>query len=360
MSLNLFIIMSFVIALSYWLEEHTKWITHISGVILIIIIASILGSTGIVPSSTDVYDWQYTWMVPLGIILMLLAFNPGTILKVNKDFISCFIIGTVATTIGGLIAGLIFQKLLPDDYWRISGQLTASFIGGYENAVSVGTGLNSPNDVFLRAFSGDSVLTTLWIMFNIFQGRNIKHKSPEISRQSFSERNLSNSIDITSLSITILVAGIILTLGSYFHAYFPKVPQIVWISLMATLVTFTPLRHRFSGSYIFGSIILSYFIFGCGAISNIPYLLNNASILLFFPTTIVVIHALILFGIARILKINKEIVIVTSQCLIGGPATALALVSARKWDYQFEAISLGLLGYAVGNYFGFGVAWLLK
>jgi uncharacterized membrane protein len=36
------------------------------------------------------------------------------------------------------------------------------------------------------------------------------------------------------------------------------------------------------------------------------------------------------------------------------------VVTARKWNYQFEAIVLGLLGYAVGNYFGFGVAWLLK
>jgi uncharacterized membrane protein len=46
--------------------------------------------------------------------------------------------------------------------------------------------------------------------------------------------------------------------------------------------------------------------------------------------------------------------------LIGGPATALAVVTARKWDYQLEAISLGLLGYALGNYFGFGVAWFLN
>jgi uncharacterized membrane protein len=108
--------MSSAIALSYWLEEHTKWISHISGVILIIIIGSILGSTGILPSSTNVYEWQYKWIVPLGITLMLLAFNPKSILKINKGFITCFIIGVVATTIGGIIAGLKFQKLLPEDY----------------------------------------------------------------------------------------------------------------------------------------------------------------------------------------------------------------------------------------------------
>ena len=153
----LFFIMSFVIAFSYWLEEHTKWIAHISGIILIIIIASVLSSLGLVPSSLNAYNWQFKWIVPSGIILMLLAFNPRYLLKINKDFVLCFCIGATAVTIGGIVAGFVFQKILPHDYWRISGQLTASFIGGYENAVSVGVGLNTPTPVFIRTFAGDSV-----------------------------------------------------------------------------------------------------------------------------------------------------------------------------------------------------------
>lgn len=53
MNFNLVVIMSCIIAATYWLEENTKWLMHISGVILIIIIASALGSSGIVPSSAD-------------------------------------------------------------------------------------------------------------------------------------------------------------------------------------------------------------------------------------------------------------------------------------------------------------------
>ncbi|CAM2960511.1 hypothetical protein LEWO105114_09680 [Legionella worsleiensis] len=49
--------MSSTIALSYCLEEHTKWISHISVVILNVIIASILDTAEIVPSSTDVVFW---------------------------------------------------------------------------------------------------------------------------------------------------------------------------------------------------------------------------------------------------------------------------------------------------------------
>ena len=357
MSFHLIFIMSIVIALSYWLEEHTKWVAHISGTVLIIIIASILGSIDIIPSSLGVYESQFKWIVPLGIALMLLAFNPQNILKLNKDFIVCFVLGSVGTCIGGIVAGFIFKTYLPDDYWRISAQLTGSFIGGYENAVSIGSGLNTPTPVFVSVFAGDSILTTVWIIINSIQGRKIK-VSPVLNDNPI--KTASGLFDTTSASITIAAAVSIVMLSFYIYEHTQIAPKILWVSIIATLVTFTSLRNRFSGSYIIGSILLSYFIFGCGAMSNVVGLFSNLSILLLFPVIIVSIHAFILFGIAKIFKIKKEVVIIASQSLIGGPATALALVSARKWDYQFEAVSLGLLGYAVGNYCGFGVGWFLK
>lgn len=53
--------------------------------ILIIVIASILGSSGLIPSTPEVYSWQFEWAVPFGIILMLLAFNPINIFKRKKE-----------------------------------------------------------------------------------------------------------------------------------------------------------------------------------------------------------------------------------------------------------------------------------
>lgn len=137
---------------------------------------------------------------------MLLAFNPKSLLKINQDFIICFFIGVVATTIGGIVAGYLFHKILPQDYWYISGQLTASFIGGYENAVSVGIGLHTPTPIFLQAFAGDSVLTALWIIVNIFQGKNIVHSQDIINNEKnpFVDR-LNDPIDITSMAITMAV-----------------------------------------------------------------------------------------------------------------------------------------------------------
>jgi len=214
--------------------------------------------------------------------------------------------------------------------------------------------------IFLKAFAGDSILTTLWIIINIVQGKPTQSNNLSLGKKDLDADKLSDSLDIASIATTVTTAIFILQISIYLHKNFTFIPEIIYASIIATLVTFTPLKHRFSSSYIFGSFLLSYFIFSCGAVSNVSHLFSNAITLLIFPATIILIHAIILFSVAKFLKINKEIVITSSQILIGGPATALAVVTAKKWNYQFEAITLGLLGYAVGNYFGFAVAWILK
>lgn len=362
MTLILIVVMSITISLSYWLEENTKWISHISGVLLIIIISAILGNAGIVPNNQEAYSLFFNWGVPFGIVLMLLAFEPKHILQIKKEFLVSFAIGAFGTIIGGLIAGVIFKHYLPDDYWRVSAQLTATFIGGYENAVAVGRELNMPTVLFVTIFAGDSILTSLWMSINILQGKNLPPEDVKDNKEKYKKHfNLFYEIDITSLTITISTALVILAIGSYLHTVLPKIPKIIWLSALATGTTFfKPITSRLKNSYIIGSFVLSYFFFACGAISNVIELFNSMTILLLFPATIVFIHAVIIFSFGKILKINRKTTIVASQSLIGGPATALAVVTARKWEYQFEAIVLGLLGYAVANYLGLMVALILK
>ncbi len=50
-----------------------------------------------------------------------------------------------------------------------------------------------------------------------------------------------------------------------------------------------------------------------------------------------------------------------SQAAVGGPSTALALAVAREWPgLALPGMAVGLLGYAVGNYAGYGIGWLMR
>ena len=75
----------------------------------------------------------------------------------------------------------------------------------------------------------------------------------------------------------------------------------------------------------------------------------------------VAFHGIVIFGLGRLLKMEISTLVVASQSNVGGPATSLALASARGYaNCVLPGVAVGLFGYAVGSYTGFAVAMLLR
>jgi uncharacterized membrane protein len=56
---------------------------------------------------------------------------------------------------------------------------------------------------------------------------------------------------------------------------------------------------------------------------------------------------------AYYLGVTRISTVIASQSLIGGPATAVAIAQAKNWKSGISiGIILGVLGYAVANFFG--------
>ena len=81
----------------------------------------------------------------------------------------------------------------------------------------------------------------------------------------------------------------------------------------------------------------------------------------YFTLVIVGIHGLIVFGGGRLLRLDVGTLAVASQAAVGGPSSALAVAVSRKWKgLILPGIIVGLLGYALGNYLGFAIAYLVR
>jgi uncharacterized membrane protein len=76
---------------------------------------------------------------------------------------------------------------------------------------------------------------------------------------------------------------------------------------------------------------------------------------------VVGVHGLVLYGIGKLARLSPATLSVASQAAIGGPTTAMAMAIARRWPALIlPGMAVGLLGYAVGNYLGFGIAYLTR
>jgi uncharacterized membrane protein len=81
----------------------------------------------------------------------------------------------------------------------------------------------------------------------------------------------------------------------------------------------------------------------------------------YFALITVAVHGIVIFGVGRLVGIDLPTLAVASQANVGGPASAMALATARGYgDRLLPGVAVGLLGYAAGNYLGFAVATVVR
>lgn len=128
----------------------------------------------------------------------------------------------------------------------------------------------------------------------------------------------------------------------------------------ALLAALTP-ANRLSGREEIRNVLLHYFFVVLGAGAVLATLVGKGPVVFLFLVILVAIHGFIIFGVGRLLKIEIETLSVASQTCVGEPSTALALAVSKGWrSLVTPAVLIGVMGYAVGNYAGVGMAYLLQ
>ena len=141
----------------------------------------------------------------------------------------------------------------------------------------------------------------------------------------------------------------------------PAVPRVLWITTVALVLAQAPMVRRLSGGVVLGNFIILLFLASNGAKSVVSLIVEVGPPLFFFAAGTVAIHGLIIFGVGLALKIDVDVLSIASQATVGGPTTAMALAgSRRRSDLILPGVIAGLLGYALGNYAGIGMAHFMR
>jgi uncharacterized membrane protein len=115
------------------------------------------------------------------------------------------------------------------------------------------------------------------------------------------------------------------------------------------------------GALQLGNLALHFFFVLIGIHSRIDEILSIGMEVFYFTLIVVGVHGLVVFGIGRVARMDIGTLAVASQAAVGGPSSALAVAVSREWrGLVLPGIIIGLLGYAVGNYLGLGVAYALR
>lgn len=380
-------------AAAIYLEQRYKWAAKMTGAIIALIFAIVLSNFGIIPMSAPVWDIVWGYVVPLSIPLLLLQCDMRKIGKDSGRILVIFLIGSVGTACGSLLAYTALNKFIPE-LAGLAGVFTGTYIGGTVNFAALGAAFDVSGEMISAATVADNLLMVLYFFLLIampsigFFRKNFKHpyvdeveaagsnlKENETNASAFWGRKEISLKDIALAAATAFVivalSNIIATgLGSVIptsNAFLKILNTLfgnmyLWITTIAMLcATFAPgFFGNIKGTQELGTFLIYLFFFVIGVPASVPLIIRNSPLLLVFAAIVVAVNMTFSLVAGKLLKFNLEDIILASNANIGGPTTAVAMAVSKGWTKLVGPIVLiGTLGYVLGTYFGLVVGSIL-
>ncbi|MGB0294818.1 MAG: DUF819 domain-containing protein [Flavobacteriaceae bacterium] len=352
----------------------TKWGKQVGASLLVIVFTAIAANLKLIPSASNsipLYDSIFTYIAPISIFFLLLNVNLASIRKAGLPMIGLFLIGSVMTTLGILLAWMIIspEKTLGEDARIIAGMLTGTYTGGSVNfnAIALEYDFQKKGVLYAGTIAVDNVVTTLWIIVTltipIFMHKIWKSKKQDAAKAQPIAKRTESAIDMHSLVWLSFLGVAAFLVSDLLSEYFPKVPFILILSTLGILLAQIPAVSKLKGSHTLGLFLVNLFLAVIGAyceLSAVSALKEIGVSLLLFTSIAVLLHGIGTVLIGGLFYRDWQMIAIVSQANVGGGTTAIALAETfKRNELILPAILVGTLGNALGTYLGFLVIYLL-
>lgn len=369
------------------LAKKWSWIDKVSPMTVLYLIG--LAMANLIPTDNGVFNLDNetdalfsNLAVPLAIPLMLMGCNSGEwqIGKALKVFLS----GLLAVLIATIAGYFIFR---PDnsakEFAQVCAVATGIYTGGIPNMGAIKQAVGMHDHTYLYITSYDLIVTGLYLVFIIFFGKTVfrkllpyanSHHSADGTSESDSADNKkeekTHPFDKEHFATSFLAIGITLVIAaiSYFAALLFSTEEglnmtvlILLLTTLAIAASFLPPMKKQQQSFDIGLYCVYVFCLAIATACDVRQMDIAGSLPILYYLGFVILGSLLLQVLfAKLLKIDGDSVMVCSVALINSPPfvpLAAALLGNR--NIVVLGISVGLLGYMLGNYLGIGLYHLL-
>ncbi len=360
-----------VAGFGFW-ADSTRIGKQVSGIGIMLVTAMLLGNFGVIPHSAPAYGVVWSYLVPAAVPLLLLKANLRRIISETGPMLGAYFLGVAGTLIGAVIGLWILPmgSTGPD----LAGILSATYIGGSMNFAAVAEALEFTEATLLTAaLAADNVVGTLhilvvvlipsvailrrWIPSPIVETSNAPMHD-EITADDevlpFNPAHICLALTI-SLAISAIGYGIAaaLTIPSY---------GILFITAITLLVAnmFHKQLENLHGAFETGMLMMYIFFATIGAGADVAVMIEAGVMVFVYASFIIITHLIVIILGAKLFKMDLAEIVIASLACIGGPVAPAAISASRGWrTLVTPGLMVGILGYAIANFIGVGLASLL-
>jgi uncharacterized membrane protein len=354
------------------MERRSKVIRWISPIIICYLVGILIGNIPVFILNGEVQETTTEISVVLAIPLLLFSANLPVLVKQVKPALFSFLLGVSGVILCALFAYWIFRDRIPDAD-AVSGMMIGVYTGGTQNMSAIGMGLKVEEETFVLLNSADIIFSGIYFIFLLTAARRIMSRilpGYKIGQNGTADRqtertvperattpvNLLAGLIMASLLVGVAIASSMLILG--------KIAEPVVILIITTLgiaASFFPRIRALPGTFTTANYMLLVFAVSMGSMANFTELLKASSALFWFCGFMVFGSILVHYLLAWIFKVDTDTLMITSTAAIFGPAFIGPVASALgNREIIPIGIAMGLIGYAIGNYLGLAIAFILK
>jgi len=347
-----FFVLAAVVAAALWLESRFRFFRAFGAALVGILLGMALSNAGLIPGASPAYDFLVGPAVSAGIVLILLSVDVRTVAEAGPRMLGAFAVGAVGSAAGSLAGAFLLSGAVGPETWKLAGQYAATYTGGGANFAAVGAALGTSGELFAAGIAADVIVTAVWmatclavpVVLSRASGPRGLPDAEEIDHAAAAGKLYASAGAVSLLDVALLVVIVLGTLwvSGILGEVAAPVPAVLWLTTIALLLAQIPRVGRIRGAGVLGNYLVLLFLASNGAKSVVANILAVGPPVVWFALVTVAVHGLVIFGLGPLVGLDLRTLAVASQANVGGPASAMALATAR--------------GYAVGNYVGFAVA----
>lgn len=376
------IIVVFILApvLVIYLESRFSIVKKVGAVLICYAIGLIIGNIGILPDGAANYqDLISTITIPLALPLILFSIDVKTWYKRMGSAITSLITGLISVITVIFIGFFIFHNKL-ENSWQVAGMLVGVYTGGTPNLAAIKTALNVSQELYLMTHTYDLIFSGIFLLFILSIGQRVflwflpafkpAEHAVDVGEFDVEEEYesytgiLSKKIALPLLGafgLSVAILGVSYAISLLVPPDYSTAAVILLITTFGIVLSFVPKVKKIKKTFQLGMYLILIFSLTVASMADVSKLSNISFSLFYYVAFAIFGSHIVHIALARIFKVDADTVIISTSALICSPPFVPVIAGAlRNREVILTGMFVGIVGYAIGNYLGVLVAYLLK
>ncbi len=326
-------------------------------------------------------DMLISLVVPLAFPLLLFSLNVRRWLRFARDGLISMILAFVSVIIIVSTGYFIFKSVVPDS-WKVAGMLVGVYTGGTPNLVSLKVALGIDPNLFVMTSTYDMIVGAITLIFFITAGPkvfrailppflhnddNIMAESEIAQSENFEDfSGMLSKKRIIPLTVALGFAILIFLISFVLSLLLPLISQMVVVILsittLAIIASLIPRINKIEKTFQLGMYLILVFSITVASMADLGTIFSIRFLGLFAYISYTYFGSLFLHLIlSKIFRVNADDFMITTTAFVFSPPFVPVVAGALKnKDVIITGITVGILGYIIGNYLGVGLGYFLK